>query len=74
VWRTWVPLQQEADFIELQIWYPDHIVNPGTQDVGYLYQIELSRLGEAAVDGLLPLELEVKSLTRNNAAQLELPQ
>ncbi|MEG5266230.1 hypothetical protein TRP66_18210, partial [Pseudomonas sp. JDS28PS106] len=74
VWRTWVPLSDEADFIELQIWYPKHIVFPSPQDVGYLYQVKLNRQGETAAEGLLPLELEVKSLTRKNAEKLELPQ
>ncbi|MEG5266661.1 hypothetical protein TRP66_20455, partial [Pseudomonas sp. JDS28PS106] len=74
VWRTWVPLPPEADFIELQIWYPKHIVAPSKQDVGYLYQIELNSQGETAVEGLLPLELEVKSQPRERALKLEIPE
>lgn len=74
VWRTWLPLQHEADFVELQIWYPQNVIAPGAQDVGYLYQIKLNLEGETAEEGLLPIELQVKSLTRQNAAKLEVPQ
>jgi hypothetical protein len=74
VWQTWVPLGKEADFIELQIWYPRDIVVPGAEDRGYLYQIELSDDGVDSVDGLLPTQLEVKASTRTGASILETPE
>lgn len=74
VWQTWVPLGKKADFIELQIWYPKDIVVPVAQDLGYLYQVSISSEGEKAVDGLLPVQLEVKSLTRTGTSALEIPE
>lgn len=73
VWQTWVPLEKEADFIELQIWYPRDVVTADIEDKGYLYQIEVNRHGETAIDGLLRVQLEVKALTRAWASKLELP-
>jgi hypothetical protein len=75
VWQTWIPLDTKADFIEFQIWYPEDIVKPGVEDVGYLYQIELMENGQTAADGLLPIELTIKAMIRPEigAHRLEVP-
>lgn len=67
VWRTWVPVSESADFIELQIWYPTQILATGTEDQGYLYQLELEAMGKTAADGLSTTQLQVKSSNRTGA-------
>lgn len=75
VWQTWIPLDTKADFVELQIWYPEDIVKPGPEDIGYLYQIELGDSGSTATDGLMPIGLTIKAIARpkDRAPRLELP-
>ncbi|SDA34734.1 hypothetical protein SAMN03159355_05542 [Pseudomonas sp. NFPP10] len=70
VWQTWVPLAENADYIELQIWYPSQILDTGETDRGYLYQLKLERQGETAVDGLALTTLQVKASSRANAMLL----
>ncbi|WP_055009057.1 hypothetical protein, partial [Pseudomonas caricapapayae] len=72
VWETWVPLENDATYLELQIWYPDGLIKPGQQDVGYLFQLELSSKGDTAVDGLTNTELEIKTFSRISALTLEI--
>ncbi|KPW32847.1 hypothetical protein ALP45_01685 [Pseudomonas coronafaciens pv. atropurpurea] len=60
IWETWVPLEQGAAYLELQIWYSERLIRPGPQDIGYLFQIELNSEGKTAVDGLGTVEREVK--------------
>ncbi|MFJ2483622.1 toxin VasX [Pseudomonas sp. NPDC087598] len=67
VWRTWIPVDKSADFIELQIWYPTQILAAGTEDNGYLYQLELDKSGNSSIDGLSVTELQVKSSSRTGA-------
>lgn len=67
VWQTWVPVSESADFIELQIWYPSKVLNPGADDRGYLYQLELDAEGKTKTDGLSTSQLEVKKTNRNDA-------
>ncbi|MBI6766908.1 hypothetical protein YA0058_16370 [Pseudomonas syringae] len=71
IWETWIPLEAEATYLELQIWYPDSLIKPDQQDIGYLYQLELNREGDTKVDGLITAELEVKALNRSTALTLE---
>ena len=75
VWQTWIPLDTKADFVELQIWYPEDIVKPGPEDIGYLYQIELGDRGSTATDGLMPIDLTIKAIARpkDRALKLEIP-
>ena len=75
VWQTWIPLDTKADFIELQIWYPEDIVKPSLEDIGYLYQIELGDRGKTATDGLMPIDLTIKAIARpkGRAPRLEIP-
>ncbi|RRV07466.1 hypothetical protein EGJ27_12370 [Pseudomonas sp. v388] len=73
VWQTWVPLEKQAGFVELQIWFPKDLVVPDSEDTGYLYQIESSRDAEITIDGLLPVQLEVKALPRTGSLKLEVP-
>ncbi|MBI6739675.1 hypothetical protein [Pseudomonas syringae] len=72
VWETWVPLENDATYLELQIWYPDSLIQPDQQDVGYLFQLELSSKGDTAVDGLANTELEIKTYSRISALTLEI--
>ncbi|EGH26953.1 hypothetical protein PSYMO_37916, partial [Pseudomonas amygdali pv. mori str. 301020] len=27
IWETWVPLDKDATYLELQIWYPNNLIN-----------------------------------------------
>ncbi|MBK5375819.1 hypothetical protein JFT81_14375 [Pseudomonas sp. TH43] len=67
VWQTWVPASENADFVEMQIWYPKQILKPGADDRGYLYQVEIDQNGVSKVDGLSTKTLEVKSSNRANS-------
>ncbi|MBI6672545.1 hypothetical protein YA0637_13405 [Pseudomonas syringae] len=72
VWETWVPLEKDATYLELQIWYPDSLIRPGQQDVGYLFQLKLDSQGDTAVDGLAHVELEIKASSRISTLTLEI--
>ncbi|MFA0930542.1 toxin VasX [Pseudomonas syringae] len=72
IWETWVPLEPEAIYLELQIGYPESLVKADLQDIGYFYQLELSREGDTKVDGLITAELEIKALNRSTALTLEI--
>ncbi|AHG40721.1 membrane protein [Pseudomonas syringae CC1557] len=72
VWETWVPLGKDATYLELQIWYPDSLIEPGQQDVGYLFQLELNSKGDTAADGLAHTELEIKASNRASTLALEI--
>ncbi|KPX99892.1 putative Membrane protein, partial [Pseudomonas savastanoi pv. nerii] len=61
IWETWVPLDKDATYLELQIWYPNNLINPGEDDRGYLFQMELGTRGDTAIDGLAAVELEVQA-------------
>lgn len=67
IWQTWIPVSKNADYIELQIWYPKQILESNDKDRGYLYQVELSTSGLSASDGLTATDLQVKSANRNGA-------
>ncbi|GAB7531755.1 hypothetical protein PS3A_41690 [Pseudomonas sp. 3A(2025)] len=70
IWKVWVPLDQNAQFLEFQIWYPLDLLHASPQDSGYLYQIELSEEGKSTLDGLSKTELPVKNKNREGAVQL----
>ncbi|PBK52852.1 hypothetical protein BUE60_14775, partial [Pseudomonas syringae pv. actinidiae] len=71
IWETWVPLDKDATYLELQIWYPANLLNPGGDDRCYLFQMELGTKGDTAIDGLAAVELEVKESSRIGALTLE---
>ncbi|KPC33237.1 Membrane protein [Pseudomonas syringae pv. cilantro] len=71
IWETWVPLGKDATYLELQIWYPNALINPGEDDRGYLFQMELDTRGDTEIDGLAAVELEVKASSRMGAITLE---
>ncbi|MCI3945320.1 hypothetical protein K0038_02359 [Pseudomonas syringae] len=71
IWETWVPLDKDATYLELQLWYPTSLLNPGGDDKGYLFQMELGTTGDTAIDGLAAVELEVKASSRIGALTLE---
>ncbi|WP_346394167.1 toxin VasX [Pseudomonas syringae] len=72
IWETWVPLDKDAIYLELQIWYPYSLVNAREDDKGYLFQMELSTRGDTAIDGLTAIELEVTKSSRAGALTLEI--
>ncbi|MBX6511029.1 hypothetical protein K4M05_22080, partial [Pseudomonas syringae pv. tomato] len=71
IWETWVPLDKDATYLELQIWYPANLLNPDGDDRSYLFQMELGTKGDTAIDGLAAVELEVKASSRIGALTLE---
>ncbi|KPB21954.1 putative Membrane protein [Pseudomonas savastanoi pv. nerii] len=71
IWETWVPLNKDATYLELQIWYPASRLSPGEDDRSYLFQIELGLRGDTAIDGLAAVELEVKASNRVGTLALE---
>ncbi|WP_109514277.1 T6SS effector BTH_I2691 family protein [Pseudomonas ovata] len=72
IWQTWIPVEPDADFLELQIWYPDNILKAAPQDIGYLYQIALNRKGSRAINGAENTELQVRNETREGAWEIYL--
>ncbi|RMR07133.1 hypothetical protein ALP93_200147 [Pseudomonas syringae pv. helianthi] len=71
IWETWVPLDKDATYLELQIWYLANLINPGENDRSYLFQMELGTRGDTAIDGLAAVELEVKTSSRIGTLTLE---
>jgi len=67
VWKTWVPVSDNADYIEFQIWYPTQVLATGAGDQGYLYQLELDATGKKLADGLSTTQLQVKTSSRAGA-------
>ncbi|MCA5970755.1 MULTISPECIES: T6SS effector BTH_I2691 family protein [Pseudomonas] len=72
IWETWVPLDKDASYLELQIHYPPHLTNSGQSDTGYSFQLELDTKGSTSFDGLTEAELEVKSSSRAGVLMLEI--
>ncbi len=69
--ETWVPLDKDATYLELQIWSPNNLITPDENDRGYLFQMKLGTGGDVATDGLAPVTLEVMALNRTGAHSLE---
>ncbi|MDO7930280.1 hypothetical protein Q6A51_26275 [Pseudomonas sp. KFB-139] len=74
IWQTWVPLREDATYIELKIWYPNEVSASEQKAQSYLYQIELSQEGSMVVDGSTLTQLEVSKKSRANALALALPE
>ncbi|MCF5165515.1 hypothetical protein GIW45_15895 [Pseudomonas congelans] len=72
IWETWVPLDKDASYLELQIHYPLNLINSGQSDTGYSFQLELDAKGSTSFDGLTEAELEVKSSNRAGGLMLEI--
>ncbi|PIO92957.1 hypothetical protein CBI55_15545 [Pseudomonas syringae] len=72
IWETWVPLDKDASYLELQIYYPFHLASSGQSDTGYSFQLELDTKGSTSFDGLTEAELEVKSSSRAGVLMLEI--
>ncbi|RMV80428.1 putative Membrane protein, partial [Pseudomonas caricapapayae] len=72
VWETWVPLDKDASYLELQVCYPPHLLSYGQSDMDYLFQLELDSKGSTSFDGLAEAELEVKSSSRAGVLTLEI--
>ncbi|RMP76633.1 hypothetical protein, partial [Pseudomonas syringae] len=72
VWETWAPLDKEATYLELQIWYSSSLIKSGKEDTGYLFQLELTSEGKTTFDGLISTELEIKTTSRIGNLTLEI--
>ncbi|WP_285427497.1 toxin VasX [Pseudomonas sp. MEJ108] len=72
IWETWVPLEQDARYLELQIWYPENLIRTGVEDTGYLFQIELDTQGHTSFEGSSATDLEVKISNRLGFMTLEI--
>jgi hypothetical protein len=79
VWHTWVPLDEKAQYLELQVWYPEEILTSGEGDRGYRYQLELDEQGvknqkDTRVSSLDTSTLQVQTLGgRESAIVLPMP-
>jgi hypothetical protein len=79
LWQTWVPLSNNAQYLELQVWYPTETLAIRPGDNGYRYQIELAPEGvsdnsESRVVGSIKNSLQVETLGgREDAALLPVP-
>jgi len=76
IWQTWVPVADNAQYLEIQIWYPASILPVKAADEGYLYQVELDAdgrsEGNSSLDGNDSV-LSVESLGgRKEAASIPL--
>ncbi|MCQ3001617.1 hypothetical protein NLO98_17845 [Pseudomonas syringae] len=79
IWEAWVPLGENAQYVELQIWYSTETLAAREGDKGYRYQIELAPEGESdnsdsRVIGSAKKRLEVECLGgRDEATLLPVP-
>jgi len=46
IWQTWVPLDESAHYLELQVWYAPETLAIREGDNGYRFQIELTQEGQ----------------------------
>lgn len=72
IWQTWIPVEPNSDFLELQIWYPASILQAAPQDIGYLYRLALNDEGSSAINGAEDTELQVRNETREGAWEIYL--
>lgn len=79
VWQTWVPLGEDAQYLELQVWYAPETIAIREGDNGYRFQIELVKGGqidnsESRVVGTNKGSLEIETLGgRDEALALPVP-
>ncbi|WP_397453823.1 T6SS effector BTH_I2691 family protein [Pseudomonas sp. NA-150] len=67
VWQTWVPLTENVQFIEMQVWYSPEILASSEGDRGYRFQFELDKEGVSDEKGtrlasLDPGTLQIETL------------
>jgi hypothetical protein len=65
IWQTWVPFNHDADFLELQIWYPTGVLADNKEMRGYLYQISLEEAPQMTSDGSSNTELSIQKKNRS---------
>lgn len=79
IWQTWVPLNESAQYLELQVWYSPETLAIRDGDKGYRFQIELVPEGQtdnsdSRVVGLNESPMIVESLGgRKDAVLLPIP-
>jgi hypothetical protein len=60
---TWVPLAEDAQYLELQVWYPPEILTSGEGDRCYRFQLELDNDGIVDQKDTLISSLNTNSLS-----------
>jgi len=79
IWQTWVALTEEAQYLEMQVWYSPEVLASGEGDRGYRYQLELEKEGvtdkkDTRISSLDTSELQVQILGgRKNAIAMPVP-
>ncbi|WP_397450586.1 toxin VasX [Pseudomonas sp. NA-150] len=66
VWQTWVPLTEDAQFIEMQVWYSPEILASSEGDRGYRFQLELDKGGVSDEKGTRLTSLDPGTLQIEN--------
>jgi len=62
IWQTWVPLTEQAQHFELQVWYPPEILASGEGDRGYRFRLALEKDGALDQKDTRISSLETSSL------------
>ncbi|WP_295475813.1 T6SS effector BTH_I2691 family protein [uncultured Pseudomonas sp.] len=52
IWEVWVPLDKHAEYMEMQIWYPENLFQFNKKDRAYRFHIKLKTSGSIHSDGL----------------------
>ena len=79
IWQTWVPLDEDVQYLELQVWYAPETIAIREGDKGFRFQVELAKGGqtdnsESRVVGTNKGSLEVETLGgRDEAVTLPIP-
>jgi hypothetical protein len=63
IWQTWVPLTEQAQHLELQVWYPPEILASGEGDRGYRFRLALEKDGVADQKDTRIISLDTSSLS-----------
>ena len=62
IWQTWIPITDNAEYLEFQVWYPTAILPVKDDDKGYRYQIELKAEGLSESNSHTPSDGSVLSV------------
>ncbi|WP_426142191.1 hypothetical protein [Pseudomonas sp. DWP3-1-2] len=62
IWQTWIPITDNAEYLELQVWYPTAILPAKDNDKCYRYQIELKAEGLSESNSHTPSDGSVLSV------------
>lgn len=79
IWQTWIPVDEKAKYLEVQIWYPEATLAKREGDKGYRFQVEVVPGGAydnqgSRLLGLANGALQVEQLgSRGDGAILPIP-